>query len=190
MKLVSYYSTKDSWGFVGFLKSGQIFWKLAGSVIHNLKRIFSSLDLWSTIQTESWFVIHYTNQIRIHYPRLNMNPWIRETNPRVYDSRSLISNTYLKQNTNARDALQLIWKKNMITWYKYLTIWRINEFDFCQDIERLLLPLHDARKVVGLASQFVFAIEALHAHPVPLLKNKKSCLFLSQNILAKKPSIK
>ncbi len=47
-----YYNTKDLWRFIGFEKTGWIFWKLAGFVITNLKlkssllkRIYSHLIL-------------------------------------------------------------------------------------------------------------------------------------------------
>ncbi len=71
------------WGFVGFVKTGQIFWKLAGFVILDLKWIFLSPDLWSTIQTKSGFVIH--DLILIHGFERQIHgytiPW--------YDSRNL-----------------------------------------------------------------------------------------------------
>ena len=54
------YSTKDLWGFVRIC---QIFWKLAGLVNHSSKQIFLSPDLWSTIRTESEFVVHEPKQI-------------------------------------------------------------------------------------------------------------------------------
>ncbi len=41
----------------------QIFWKLAGLVIHSLKQIFLSPDSWSTIWTESRFVVHTPKKI-------------------------------------------------------------------------------------------------------------------------------
>jgi hypothetical protein len=41
----------------------QIFWKLAGLVIHSLKQIFLSPDSWSTVWTESIFVVHTPKQI-------------------------------------------------------------------------------------------------------------------------------
>ena len=41
----------------------QIFWKLAGLVNHSSKQIFLSPDLWSTIRTESEFVVHEPKQI-------------------------------------------------------------------------------------------------------------------------------
>jgi hypothetical protein len=54
---------EDSWGFVRFVKTGHIFWKLAGLVVHDSKRIFSSQDSWSTIQTKSVFVVYELIQI-------------------------------------------------------------------------------------------------------------------------------
>jgi hypothetical protein len=62
---------KDSWGFVGFVKTGWIFWQWLDLWFHNSKRIFSSQDLWSTIK----------KQIPICGLRVNTNPRIHETNP-------------------------------------------------------------------------------------------------------------
>jgi hypothetical protein len=40
---------EDLWGFIAFVKTGWIFWKLAGFVVRNSKQIFWSQDSWSTI---------------------------------------------------------------------------------------------------------------------------------------------
>ncbi len=54
---------EDSWGFVRFVKTGCIFWKLVGLVVHDSKWIFSCQDLWSTIQTGYVFVVYELIQI-------------------------------------------------------------------------------------------------------------------------------
>jgi hypothetical protein len=45
------------WGFIRFVKKGQIFWTLAGFVIYYSKLIFPSADLWTTIWNESGFIL-------------------------------------------------------------------------------------------------------------------------------------
>jgi hypothetical protein len=44
------------WGFVRFVKIGQIFGTLAGFVIYYSKLIFPNADLWTTIRNESGFI--------------------------------------------------------------------------------------------------------------------------------------
>jgi hypothetical protein len=46
----------------------------------------------------------------------------------------------------------------------------INQFDFSQDIKRLLNSLHDTGKVFRLALNVVTTIEAFHANPIAFLQ--------------------
>ncbi len=46
---------EDLWGLVSFVKTGQIFWTLAGFGMYDSKQIFPSPDLWTTIRNKSRF---------------------------------------------------------------------------------------------------------------------------------------
>ncbi len=53
---------EDSWGFVGFMKTGRIFWKLAGFIC--TIRIFPYPDSWTTIRYESGIrIVRYESNL-------------------------------------------------------------------------------------------------------------------------------
>ncbi len=103
---VLYYSTKDSWRFVRicWIHENRLnLWKLAGFVIHDLKWIFSTPELWSTIWYESR--VHFVRQgsnlfgVRIHdHYTIRIHGFAKQihvfTNL-LYDSRNLKKNTLL-----------------------------------------------------------------------------------------------
>ncbi len=88
---------QDSWGFVGFVKTGRIF----GSSGHETNPRFESLRIGltnpdlricevrirDTIQNKSFWS-------QDSWLRYEMNPWIRETNPRFYESLIRIPHPY------------------------------------------------------------------------------------------------
>ncbi len=83
LRILSCYSTKDLWGFIGFVKTGWIIWKIAGFMVQDTKRIFSIQDSWSTIQNKSGFVVYKSIQIHGLAKQIHgsMISW--------YDSRNL-----------------------------------------------------------------------------------------------------
>jgi hypothetical protein len=93
--------TKDLWGFVRICEDSLHSWK-------QVESFENWLDLWSAIQNKSFEVrIHdqrfkanldpwSTNQnkslkVRIRDQRFKTNPWILKTNPRVHNTRNLLS---------------------------------------------------------------------------------------------------
>ena len=54
---------KDSWGFVGFVKTGQIFGESVYKTNPRNESFENIKDLWSTIRNESGFVTHDTKRI-------------------------------------------------------------------------------------------------------------------------------
>jgi hypothetical protein len=87
---------QDSWGFVGFVKTGQIF----GSSGHETNPRFKSLRIGlmnpDSQICEVGFVNHETKTnlfgVRIH--DYDTNPWIRETNPHFYKSLIRLPHPY------------------------------------------------------------------------------------------------
>ncbi len=53
---------EDSWGFFGFVKTGQIFWKSVYESNPQTESFENIKDSWSTIQNESGFVSYGTNR--------------------------------------------------------------------------------------------------------------------------------
>ncbi len=70
---------KDSWGFVGFVKTGQIFEKSVYETNPRNESFENIKDLWSTIWNKSFWS-------QDSWSRYKTNPWIRKTNPGFYES--------------------------------------------------------------------------------------------------------
>ena len=80
---------KDSWGFVGFVKTGRIF----GSSGHETNPRFESLRFGFANPDSRICEVRIRDTIRNEsfwsqdsWLRYETNPWIRETNPRFYES--------------------------------------------------------------------------------------------------------
>ena len=80
---------QDSWGFVGFVKTGQIFWNQSTNWIHEpnlLKKLRIHDPRYKTnpdLYRKAWIEPFWSQDL---WPRIYMNPWICETNPPVHNS--------------------------------------------------------------------------------------------------------
>jgi hypothetical protein len=95
---------QDSSGFVGFVKTAWIF----GSSGHETNPRFESLRIGLTNPDLRICEVRICDTIRSEsfwsqdsWLQYETNPWIRETNPRFYDSRILMKNTSIQLHLNS-----------------------------------------------------------------------------------------